>query len=229
MRVRSPRSFSQVSFLEFVSRAYRPQPRYTAQPADRLARHGRSICIDNFVDGEVLPCVPDAKFGPYLKRVGLPRGQMPVYETASPGDQRALGADPNQPWFDNILRMRGAKLRDFYAIGRWATNFELVLHDNLTRSADATPAFLRRLRDAYSLPVRKQALFKAADAKQKDYLAGFNARNFYFNRGARCERPKCAFDARSLAYVNEHLDAAAEKHLGVDLVRDVTVTHKGGK
>ena len=125
----------------------------------------------------------------------------------------------NQAWFDNILRMRGAKLRDFYAIQRWATHFELVLHDNLTRSADATPAFLRRLRDAYSLPVRKQALFKAADAKQKDYLAGFNARNFYFNRGARCERPKCAFDARSLAYVNEHLDAAAERHLGVELDR----------
>ena len=35
-------------------------------------------------------------------------------------------------------------------------------------------------------------------------------------------------DARSLAYVNEHLDAAAERHLGVELVRDVTVTHKGG-
>ena len=177
----------------------------------------------------IMQAGPKAQLITHGPDVGLPRGQMPVYETASPADQRALGADPGQAWFDNILRMRGAKLRDFYAIQRWATHFELVLHDNLTRSADATPAFLRRLRDEYGLPVRKPGLFKAADAKQREYLAGFNARNFYFNRGARCERPKCAFDARSLAYVNEHLDAAAERHLGVELVRDVTVTHKGGK
>ena len=214
--MRSPRSFSQVSFLEFVSRAYRPQPRYGAQPSDRLSRHGRGVCIDNFVDGEVQPCVPDAKFGPYLKRVGLPRGQMPVYETASPADQRALGADPGQAWFDNILRMRGAKLRDFYAIQRWATHFELVLHDNLTRSADATPAFLRRLRDEYGLPVRKPGLFKAADASEREYLAGFNARNFYFNRGARCERPVRV--RRALARRHERAPRRGRRrHLGASL------------
>ena len=219
-------SHGDLSFDQFVRRVWAPAARFvSAAAAFRTEPRGRgpSDCIDNFVEGEVLPCVSDKRIGRYLEAVRKPRGLMPVYEMA----------DDGRP-FKNVLALRTAKLRDFRAVATWAPRMEPVLHDALVAHPLAVARWLQSIESKYGLRRRRRVrnvhdlkggsngryrartsvdnLFGRPTDKQLDYLDTFKRHSFFSGHGTG------RIKAGTLEFINGVLDADVEAAWGIGLV-----------